>query len=812
MKSPDILTVFDIEKLQQLQDEFSEVTGVASWITDTEGTPVTAPSNMSRLCRDFIQEMGKGHKQCFLMNQHLAKNKKDTISIDRCSRTGLWEAGVGIFINEIHIGSWMIGQVRADDDAGQKKVKAVAKEFGFDINELQEAYNEIPVMDKTQFSQIAKMLQVLVAMHTDNAYKSMKVEESNRELTRLYENIPDIIWKGKYNVNSGEFYDTYISDVAEELLVLEKGTLKNSFEKFFAFVLPEYLEELFSTIKHGVRHPGATFSKSYKIKKGDGTIGWFESSGRAYHSDGEIEIFGVTKDISEEIRSKKEHEHSESRFRALHNASFGGIAIHDKGIILDCNAGLSQMTGYSHDELVGMNGLMLISENTRSKVIANIESDYEEPYEAEGLRKDGSLFPMRIQGKVIPYQGKMVRVTEFRDITENKQMLDELISAKEKAEQSDRIKSAFLTNMSHEIRTPMNGILGFIELLKKPGLSENTRNEYSRVIHKSSVRLLDTINDIIAFSKIEAGDVPIKKEKIELIDMLKEFIPVFEPEALGKGNKILFENRTEKDSITIYSDKVKLNTILVNLIKNAIKFTDDGAITLNLEMVDNHILFSVKDNGIGIPDDKQELIFDRFMQADLGITRGYEGSGLGLSICKAYVEMLGGKIWLKSEQGKGSTFYFTLEEPQVAMHAEAKEDITHKITRAAETEKKSSLKVLIVEDDETSYELITLILAKSGYKFLHAKNGKEAIELFSQHRDVDIILMDIKMPVMDGLEATRRIRETDAEVPIIAQTAFAFDSDISKAFDVGCNDYITKPFRQEELKLKIRKLTGGSQK
>ena len=809
MKSPDILTVFDIEKLQQLQDEFSEVTGVASWITDIDGTPVTAPSNMSRLCREFIREMGKGQKQCYLMNQHLTKNRKDKISIDKCPRTGLWEAGVGIFINDIHIGSWMIGQVRPDDDAGQKKVKAVAKEFGFGINELQEAYNEIPVMDKTRFSQIAKMLQVLVAMLAENAYKSLNFEESNRELTLLYENIPDIIWKGKYDVNSGEFYDTYISDVAEELLVLEKGTLKNSFEKFFAFVLPEYLEELFSTIKHGVRHPGATFSKSYKIKKGDGSIGWFESSGRAYHSDGEIEIFGVTKDISEESRSKKELEHSESRFRALHNASFGGIAIHDQGIILDCNAGLSQMMGYSHDELVGMNGLLLISEKTRSKVIANIENDYEEPYEAEGLRKDGFSFPMRIQGKVIPYHGKLVRVTEFRDITENKQMMEELISAKEKAEQSDRIKSAFLANMSHEIRTPMNGILGFIELLKKPGLSENTRNEYSRVIHKSSVRLLDTINDIITFSKIEAGDVSLAKENVDLVSLLSEIIPLFEPEASGKGNKLSFVNKAGKDAVTVYTDRVKLNAILANLIKNAIKFTDDGEVFVNLEVVDNHILFSISDSGIGIPDDKQEMIFDRFMQADLGITRGYEGSGLGLSICKAYVEMLGGKIWLKSEQGKGSTFYFTLDEPPVAMHAEAKEDTSQKITKAADTEKKSSLKVLVVEDDETSYELITLILAKSGYKFLHAKNGKEAIELFSQNRDVDIILMDIKMPVMDGLEATRRIREKDTEVPIIAQTAFAFDSDISKAFDVGCNDYITKPFRQEELKMKIVKLTGG---
>jgi len=247
-----------------------------------------------------------------------------------------------------------------------------------------------------------------------------------------------------------------------------------------------------------------------------------------------------------------------------------------------------------------------------------------------------------------------------RDITERKQAEQELIKAKEKAEESDRLKTAFLANMNHEIRTPLNGILGFAEILKQPNLTKEELNESISVIEKGGKRMLNIINDLIDISKIEAGLIEVKLSKSNVNEQIEYIYNSFKSEAEQKGIKIFLKNSLPTKDATIKEDSEKVYAILTNLVKNAIKFTNKGYIEIGYEKKGKYLEFYVKDTGTGIRPEQKEFIFERFRQGSESITRNYEGAGLGLSISKAYVEMLGGKIWVESEEGKGSVFYFTI--------------------------------------------------------------------------------------------------------------------------------------------------------
>jgi PAS domain S-box-containing protein len=509
-----------------------------------------------------------------------------------------------------------------------------------------------------------------------------------------------------------------------------------------------------------------------------------------------LSSFGVVMDITEQKQIELELSESNERFRALHNASFGGIAIHDKGIILECNQGLSDMTGYSPGELLNMDGLLLIAPEHRDMVMNKIVTGYEKPYEADGLRKNGEQFPMRLEARNIPYKGKSARTVEFRDITESKKAEEEIITAKEKAEESDRLKSAFLANMSHEIRTPMNGILGFASLLKEPDLTGAEQHKYIRIIEKSGARMLNTINNIVDISKIEAGLMTVDLHESNVNDQIEYIYSFFKPEVENKGMHLFYKNSLSAKESCIETDPEKIYAILTNLVKNAIKYTHKGSIEFGYEKRGEYLQFFVKDTGIGIDKNRQEAIFERFIQADIFDTHAYQGSGLGLSISKAYVEMLGGEMWLDSEPGKGSMFYFTIPYKTISQGQNPVIDV---VSQADESTQLKSLKILIADDDETSDFLITRIIKKNNHVMLHAKTGIEAIEICRNNPGLDLILMDIRMPGMDGYEATRQIRHFNKKVIIIAQTAFGLSGDREKSIDAGCNEYLSKPINKNEL-------------
>jgi len=482
------------------------------------------------------------------------------------------------------------------------------------------------------------------------------------------------------------------------------------------------------------------------------------------------------------------------------------ILLNQEGNILTVNKATLDSLQYEQKELEGKSVIMLFQEGnvkknlldkiTKDKVIKNHDSRF--------ITKNGNEVPIIYSSSPLKDDEGATVGTVFiaKDITEQKRTEEELIKAKEHAEESDRLKSAFLANMSHEIRTPMNGILGFASLLKEPNLNGEEQQEYIRIIEKSGVRMLNIINDIIDISKIEAGlmEIHIKESNInEQIDFIHAF---FKPEMDRKGIQFFSKKSLPLKEAAINTDCEKIYAILTNLVKNAIKCSKEGIIEFGYQKKDETLEFYVKDTGIGIPKHRQEAIFERFIQAEINDKKVFQGAGLGLSIAKAYVEMLGGKIWVESEEGIGSTFYFTLpynaepEEMKVVGNIVSAEDKKNEI---------KNLKVLIVEDDETSEMLLSITAKEFSKEVIKARTGNEAIEICRTNPDLDLILMDIQMPDLNGYEATRQIRQFNKDVVIIAQTAYGLSGDREKAIEAGCNDYISKPINKDELLSLIQK-------
>jgi signal transduction histidine kinase/CheY-like chemotaxis protein len=381
----------------------------------------------------------------------------------------------------------------------------------------------------------------------------------------------------------------------------------------------------------------------------------------------------------------------------------------------------------------------------------------------------------------------------IQDITNREKAKRELITAKEKAEESDQLKSAFLSNMSHEIRTPMNAIIGFSDLLEEENIEEDTKKEYIKLIQSNSLKLLNLIDDIIDIAKIEANQIQIRESEILLHQLLDELHKTFKSKTNSKINLIL-KKVEDYNEISMTTDGFRLQQVLTNLLSNAFKFTDQGDIEFGYTIKNKFLEFFVSDTGIGIPKDSHNIIFDRFRQIDDTGNRLYGGTGLGLSICKCIIELLNGKIWLESKTGGGSTFYFTIPFKSNSKRIARK--------NKKETEKKfnwNKKTILIAEDEHDSFILLQTILKRTNINIIHAKTGKQAIEYFENEKNIDLILMDIQMPEINGLEATEKIKSIKSDIPIIAQTAFALPGEKQKCVETGCDSYITKPINRTTL-------------
>jgi len=427
--------------------------------------------------------------------------------------------------------------------------------------------------------------------------------------------------------------------------------------------------------------------------------------------------------------------------------------------------------------------------------------------------------PLKIEGKVYgvfavqsysnekAYNEKDLRLFEFVSdqislSIHRKQVEENLKTALKNATESDRLKTAFLHNVSHEIRTPMNGIMGFARLLHSGKLTVQEQESYVDIITISGERMLNTLNDLMDISMIESGQVKIDMLEMDVNSQMKNLFSFFQLEVEHKNMRLILAKTLPYESSIIKTDKDKVVAVLSNLIKNAVKYSRRGSIEFGCKIVDSNLEFFVKDTGIGIPKNRQQAIFKRFVQADIEDSAGFEGSGLGLSISKAYVEMLGGEIWVESEVNVGSLFCFTIPLNLVKRTT----DTSDATKETSQLSKRNNLKILVAEDDKVSSDYLEIVLKSTGSSVLFARSGKEVVELCKAHADIDLILMDIKMPGMDGYEATREIRKFNSKVKIIAQTAYAQKGDNLKAEQSGCDAYISKPINKEELMEIIDKL------
>ncbi len=639
---------------------------------------------------------------------------------------------------------------------------------------------------------------------TDRKLAQDKLREKDIQFRKLSANVPDLIFQftrspeGKYTVPiASEGIKNIFGCAPEDVL--------DDFAPIAKVIHPDDAVRVINDIENSAKHL-SYFTCEFRVLLPGTPVQWILSKSTPERlPDGSVTWYGFNVNIT---NSKKSGEQLFKLSRAVEQSSSAIMITDVNGVIEYANPASSELTGYSNEELTGSNTRLLNSgEHTKefyTQLWSTISSGNKWVGEMHNRRKDGELYWQATTiSPIINESGEVVNYLAIKkDVTLEKRMAAELTEAKERAEESDRLKSAFLANMSHEIRTPMNGILGFSNLLKEPGLTGDQQQEYIQIIEKSGARMLNIINDITEIAKIESGLMNVTISQTSINEQIDYIYNLLSPDAEAKRVLLLSKKPLfVKDSI-INTDREKLYAILSNLVKNAIKFTSKGSIEFGYTKGEEFLEFFVKDTGIGVPLNRQKAIFERFVQADILNIKASQGAGLGLSISKAYVEMLGGKIWVESTEGKGSTFFFTLplsKNKKLQGHSK-----NLKIDSNME-ESIGKIKILIAEDDETSELLIEVGVRKICKEMLKTRSGIDAVNICRANPDIDLVFMDIQMPGLNGYEATRQIRSFNKNIVIIAQTAYGLSGDREKAIEAGCNDYIAKPICISDLLALIKK-------
>lgn len=498
---------------------------------------------------------------------------------------------------------------------------------------------------------------------------------------------------------------------------------------------------------------------------------------------------------------------SEQLFRtAFENAAIGVCMLDTNYSYINVNSAFCHMIGYEMEDILKLTfnditheedkdiGLKVLEEIRTSKIATAV-------FEKRYYHKSGRIVWVNISiGKV----HNLVKNSEYyvsyiQDITDRKESEIQLVIAKKHAEESDKLKTAFLNNISHEIRTPMNAIVGFSGLLKQTSQDSEKQNNFINIIIQSSKDLLAIINDIVNIAAIEANQEKIYKSNFNINAVLRMLYSQYLHEADKKQISFSYINSLPDDESILNTDEAKFIQVLSNLINNAIKFTASGFVRFGYSVHSDKFEFYIEDSGIGIDPENHTKIFSRFYQVENTTARKYGGTGLGLSIAKAYAELLGGTIRLVSSLGKGSIFYFSL--PYVVA-ARPNSDVSSLYSKIKPNESGTKT-ILVVEDEEFNLKLLEALLTEFNFRVVKAVNGQEAIEIFKSDPTINLVLMDIKMPVMNGLEATIQIKKINPKMPVIAQTAYANNEEKERAIAIGCDDYIYKPIDHDELIQKI---------
>jgi len=514
-------------------------------------------------------------------------------------------------------------------------------------------------------------------------------------------------------------------------------------------------------------------------------------------------VIGFSQDITDRVAAESALRESEEKYRRIiENMHLGLLQVSPQEEILYANQSFCRMSGYTLDEIIGKSAVDLFVDTTRDNAVAAVhnrrragESD---AYELQVKDRHGENKWWLISGAPVfnDDKGFVGSIGIHLDITSQKALELELRKAKADAEHSARAKEVFLANMSHEIRTPMNAIIGLGRLLAKTSLDKKQRH-YLDVVRNASDNLLVIINDLLDFSKIEAGKVTLEHIGFSLCDYLSGSVQILRHKAEEKG--LALTCRCVGDiSPVLIGDPYRLNQVLMNLFSNAIKFTEHGQVTLTCTLLERStggetILFEVKDTGIGMSGEFQKHLFDKFTQEDESITRRFGGTGLGMSICKQLIELMGGSIRVESARGSGTTISFAIRFATGSSSDLPKTPVTD-----ADMQVLKNKNILLVEDNAVNRLLATTILSQYGANIVEAEDGAAAIERLRE-APYDVILMDMRMPVMNGLDATRYIRANiDKTTPIIALTANAFRQEEQQCLEAGMNDFISKPFDEDK--------------
>ncbi|BAX81056.1 response regulator [Labilibaculum antarcticum] len=692
---------------------------------------------------------------------------------------------------------------------GDKKSRIKGLEIGAD------AFLSKPIEEEELIAQLNVMLRIKDAedklreenkeLSADIKNKMTELEESKRKMETLLDNLPGFVYSC---ANDRDWQMKYISEGCKE--ITGYTSLEFTEQKkinFNQIILPEYRDLLWDKWQETLGRKGV-LEEEYPIRNKDGEIHWVWESGRGvFDGDQLISLEGFITDITKQKNAENSRKTSEAKFKKIFEEAPLGIALVNSldGKFLQINSKYCKIAGYPKEQLSHSDWQSLTHPDDIQKQLDNMAmlnsgeiSDF--TVEKRLLQSDGShvWITLTVAKVDVQAEGKPCHLAMIEDITQRKKLTGELIIAKEEAEKSDRIKSAFLASMSHELRTPLNAVIGFSELINKDSKIENILN-FTTIINKSGNNLLALIEDLFDISLIETGDVRIENGPFLIQTMLDEVQFIIKSEqAILKKEEITVNINTDLGDINsiLISDQNRIKQVLLNLLKNALKFTHSGTVEFGCsEFIQDQIpmlKFHVTDSGIGIPLDKQELIFEVFRQVDESQTRIYGGTGLGLTICKRLINLLGGEIWVESEEEKGASFYFTIPLN--------KEEVIPNHTTVLQQELGLKGKtILIAEDDATSYWYLVEILEKEGVTCIQAKNGKEAVNYCKTNKDIDLLLMDINMPVMNGYEATKQIKNMTPNLPIIAQTAYAMSGDREKILLTGCDLYLSKPIGKQQL-------------